>query len=93
MMYTFCRSELMYTKCMQKFVEMWDTFCIHFVYIRCIHQLYNFLYTKCIHDLHLGHSGKIYQNSNPQCPPYPVHFSLMRIPAVITAGLMRRKTT
>ena len=48
MMYTFCRSELMYTKCIpnfaaivililytkciQKFVEMWDTFCIHFVY-------------------------------------------------------------
>ena len=39
----------------QKFVEMWDThtFCIHFLYISCIH-LVEFLYTQCICNFCLG---------------------------------------
>ena len=27
-----CCSYILYTKCIQKFVEMWNTVCIHFVY-------------------------------------------------------------
>ena len=26
-------STILYTKCIQEFVEMWNTFCKHFVYI------------------------------------------------------------
>ena len=44
---------ILYTKCIQKFVEMCYTFCIHFVYISCIH-LVQFLYTKCIHSFRVG---------------------------------------
>ena len=40
---------ILWTKCIQKFAEMWGTFCIHFIYINCIH-LEQFLYTKCLHD-------------------------------------------
>ena len=44
------------------FVEMWDTFFIHFVYISCIH-LVQFLYAKCISfEVKLkagqGHAGR-----------------------------------
>ena len=42
--YTFCIQNLavidllvLYTKCIQRFVKMWDKFCIHFVNIHCIH--------------------------------------------------------
>ena len=60
LLYTLCIQNLavivlltLYTKCLQKFVEMWDIFCIHFVIISCIH-LVQFLYTKCIHDFYVG---------------------------------------
>ena len=48
----------LYTKCIQKFVEMWYTFgsyifCIHFVYINYIH-LVQFLYIKCVHSFRKG---------------------------------------
>ena len=39
-------------KCIQKFVEIWYSYWIHFVYISCIH-LVQFLYTKCIHSFHM----------------------------------------
>ena len=39
---------VLYSKCIQKFVKMWDTFCIHFVYISCIH-LVQLLFAKCIY--------------------------------------------
>ena len=52
--YTFCIQNLagialliFYTKYIQKFVEMWYTFCIHFVYIlytSVVYILYNFVY-------------------------------------------------
>ena len=51
-LYMFCKQSLavivlliLYIKACQK---MWYTFCIHFVYISCIH-LVQFVYTKCIH--------------------------------------------
>ena len=48
----------LYTKCTQKFVEMWYTFgsyifWIHFVYINYIH-LVQFLYIKCVHSFRKG---------------------------------------
>ena len=55
--YTFCIQNLaavvlliLYTKYIKKFVEMWDTFCIYFVYFLYIFCIYlvQFLYTKCI---------------------------------------------
>ena len=64
--YTFCIQNLagialliFYTKYIQKFVEMWYTFCIHFVYIlytSIVYILYlvQFLYTKCIHIFCMG---------------------------------------
>ena len=48
-----CHSSLNFIYIIQKFSEMWYTFCIHFVYISCIH-LVQFLYTKCIHDFRVG---------------------------------------
>ena len=39
--------------CIQKFVEIWYTFYIHFVCISCTH-LVQFLYTKCIHRFRVG---------------------------------------
>ena len=54
LLYTFCIQNLAaivlliwHTKCIQKFVEMRDTFCIHLVNTSCIH-LVQFLYTKYI---------------------------------------------
>ena len=56
MMYTFYRSELTYTKCIQNVYQnvvfILYTFCIHFVYISYIH-LVQFLYAKCIHNFRL----------------------------------------
>ena len=45
----------MYAKCIQKFVEMWDTFCIlpfciHFVYINSDVQKVYIMYTICIQN-------------------------------------------
>ena len=50
--------QLMYTKCLQKFVEMWDTFCIqkfciHFVQINYdLQKVYiiNIMYTVCMQN-------------------------------------------
>ena len=60
LLYTFCIQNLvgivlliLYTKCKQKLVEMRYTFCIHFVYISCIHFV-QFLHTKCIHNFCVG---------------------------------------
>ena len=60
LLYTKCIQNLadivlliLYTKWIQKLVEMWYAFCIHFVYISCIHPV-QFLYTKCIHSLRVG---------------------------------------
>ena len=53
---TFCIQNLsaivfliLYTKFMQKPVKMWNTFCIHLVYISWI-NLVQFLYTKCMQN-------------------------------------------
>ena len=43
----------MYTKVCRNVVYILYTFCIHFVYISCIH-LVQFLYTKCIHSFRVG---------------------------------------
>ena len=49
MMYTFCRSELMYTKCIQDVYKIYPTFQQTFVYIlytnfNCQHSSFNFAY-------------------------------------------------
>ena len=59
-MYTeICRNigYILYTKCIHKFVEIWDTFCIqrfciHF-YTFCIHQFWS---TKSVHHKHYVYS-------------------------------------
>ena len=38
---------IFYIKCAQRFVEMWDTFSIHFVYILCT-SVVQILYIFCI---------------------------------------------
>ena len=64
MIYSSCRSELMYTKCIQndciQIVSHISTnVCIHFVYKmytkcfhrKCVPHFYKFLYTKCIQNV------------------------------------------
>ena len=46
---------ILYTKCIQKFVKMWGTFCIQTF---CIHFVYLFWSTKSVHHKHY-----IYTNS------------------------------
>ena len=52
---------MLYTKNLQKFVEMWYTSSIYFVYISCIH-LVQFLSTKCVHNFPVGDMKRKEQN-------------------------------
>ena len=48
---------ILYTKCIQKFVEVRYRFCIHFVHIlytSVVHILYSFFFAKCIHSFRVG---------------------------------------
>ena len=53
-------TKILYTFCIQKFLEIWDkfcmeTFCINFAYIRSdVQKVYitNIMYTTCIQNLH-----------------------------------------
>ena len=57
-MYTFCTSELMYTKCIQNgyiqnISHISTNFCIHFAYILYIYKMYTkCFYTKCVPHFH-----------------------------------------
>ena len=80
-------TNILHTFCIQKFVEMWDTFfiqtfCMHFVYINCDipksvhhkHFVYN-LHTKSIQNAYINncmHNGSLI--STTYFDPFVVHF-------------------
>ena len=78
-------TNILYTKCIQKFVKMWDTFCvqtfcIHFVYINSdLLKAYiiNILYTICIQNLYKMYTNNCLQNGSlisTYFDPFVVHF-------------------
>ena len=65
--------NILYTKCIQKFVEIWDTFCIqtfciHFVYINSdLQKVYimNIIYIQFVYKIHTEcHTNNCMQNGS-----------------------------
>ena len=71
---------ILYTKCIQKFVEMWDTFCIQFVYINSdLQKVYiiKIMYTICIQNSYRMYIQIIVCKMDPtfqHIDPFVVHF-------------------